>query len=159
MASSPRIPLFVRLSNGLVSALLRAGLPMGPMALLTVTGRRTGRARTVPVAVDEADGQRWIGSPFGEVNWVRNLRSAGSATLSRRGRTETITAVELTPKEAAAAWRQILPGAPGFVRGYFAVAPDASPEEFEREAAKHPLFAVSAAERAADRSKNQGSRI
>src|SRR2546430_15997883 len=33
---------------------------------------------------------------FGTVNWVRNLRAAGEATLTRGRRTETVSARELT---------------------------------------------------------------
>lgn len=40
-ASTLRPPRIVKLLNPIAKALLRAGLPMGPNGLLTVTGRRT----------------------------------------------------------------------------------------------------------------------
>lgn len=46
--------------------------------------------------------------PFGEVNWVRNLRAAGRATITVRRRKEDVTAVELGPTEAVAFFRDIL---------------------------------------------------
>src|SRR5919201_1013491 len=66
--------------------------------LLTVAGRKSGRPRTTPVTViTDPDGHRWLIAPFGEVNWVRNLRAAGTATLRSGRRSETIRAIGLTP--------------------------------------------------------------
>lgn len=81
-----RPPRIVKLLNSMAKALLRAGISMGPNALLTVQGRRTGLARTTPVAVIELDGRRWIWSPWGETHRVRNLRATGRATITVRGR-------------------------------------------------------------------------
>ncbi len=64
--------------------LLRRGMPMGPNAMLTVRGRKTGEPRTAAVAVLEVDGRRWILGAYGEVNWVRNLRAAGRGQRGRR---------------------------------------------------------------------------
>ena len=75
-----RVPFFVPLFNPIARRLLRVGLPLGPNALLTVTGRKTGQPRSTPVAVVDLGGRRWVIGTFGEVNWVRNLRAAGQAT-------------------------------------------------------------------------------
>lgn len=91
----PRVPSFVPIFNRIVRRLLRAGVPMGPNALLSVRGRKTGLVRTTPVALVEADGRRWIASPYGDVQWVRNLRVAGECTLTVGRRRETVRAVEL----------------------------------------------------------------
>lgn len=40
-------------------------------------------------------------SPFGDVNWVHNLRAAGELTIRRGRRDRRMTAVELTPEVAA----------------------------------------------------------
>jgi deazaflavin-dependent oxidoreductase (nitroreductase family) len=81
---------------------------MGPDVLITVRGRRSGRPRTTPVTVCENAGRRGLISPFGEVNWVRNLRAAGHATISFGRHREEVTAVELTPAEAAEFIRDVL---------------------------------------------------
>ena len=47
-------------------------------------------------------------APFGEVDWVRNLRAAGRATITARGREEEVTALELGPAEAVAFFRDVL---------------------------------------------------
>jgi deazaflavin-dependent oxidoreductase (nitroreductase family) len=81
--------------------LLRLGLPVGPSALLSVRGRKSGKVYTIPIALVENSDTRWLVAAFGEVNWVRNLRVAGQAQLTRRHRTEAIGVVELGTREAA----------------------------------------------------------
>lgn len=102
------VPSWVPFFNPIARLLLAAGVPMGPDVLLTVRGRKSGLPRTTPVAICECDGRRGVISPFGEVNWVRNLRAAGSATISVGRRSEEVTAVELGPEEAAAFIRDVL---------------------------------------------------
>lgn len=100
-----RPPLAVRLVDPVVRRLLRRGVPLGPNALITVRGRHSGEPRSAGVALLEFDGRRWVVSAYGETNWVRNLRAAREATLSVRGRSENVTARELTPTEAEAFFR------------------------------------------------------
>ncbi len=47
-------------------------------------------------------------APYGEVNWVRNLRAAGRATITVGRRKEEVTAVELGPTEAVEFFRDVL---------------------------------------------------
>lgn len=101
-------PGFVRRPNSLVRGLLRLGVPMGPNTLLTVRGRRSGEPRTVPVAVTEADGRRWVIGAYGDVNWVRNLRAAGGGEIVFDGRQTTVTATELDQAEAEWFYRDIV---------------------------------------------------
>ncbi|HEU5369199.1 MAG TPA: nitroreductase family deazaflavin-dependent oxidoreductase [Ktedonobacterales bacterium] len=146
MAKTYRVTFAVRASNWLVARLLRAGVKMGPkgfpMVLLTVRGRKSGQPRTVPVVMTEQDGQRYLIGTFGDVNWVRNLRAAGAATLARGRRAESVAAVELPTAEAARVLKRVVSIAPGFIRGYFDVTSQSSLEEFEREAPRHPVFRV-----------------
>ena len=140
MASTYRISTFVRVGNYFTTALLRAGLKLGTMSLLTVRGRKSGLPRTTPVSVGERDGQRWLIAAFGEVDWVRNLRAAGEATLQRGPRPEHILVKELSAEEAAPILKESLAGAPGFLLKNFEVTPASSIEAFEREAHHHPVF-------------------
>jgi len=64
-------------------------------ATLTVVGRQTGKPRKVPVIPVEVSGNRYLVSPYGESEWVRNLMAAGKGELSRKGGTETFHAVEV----------------------------------------------------------------
>jgi deazaflavin-dependent oxidoreductase (nitroreductase family) len=101
-------PRGINLFNAIAKPLLAAGIPMGFNGLLTVPGRTTGEPRTTPVAIIEVDGRRWIWCPWGDRHWVRNLRSAGRATIEVRRQTEEVTATELTPAERIGFFRDVL---------------------------------------------------
>src|SRR5262249_33494027 len=88
--------------------LLGAGVPLGPNGLVTVPGRTSGLPRTTPIAIIEVSGRRWIWAPWGEVNWVRNLRASGHATITVRGRREDVTATELAVPERVWFSRDVL---------------------------------------------------
>lgn len=108
MAVQSRVPSFVPVFNPIARRLLRVGPLLGPNALLTVRGRKTGQPRTTPVALVEVGGRRWIAGTFGEVNWVRNLRAAGEATLTVGRRVERVHAVELGRTEAGSFYADVL---------------------------------------------------
>jgi len=102
-----RAPSFVSLFNPIGRRLAGAGL-MGPNALLTVRGRKSGLSRTTPVAFVEVDGRRWIIATFGDVNWARNLRAAGEASITIKRRAEPVRATELSPEEGTRFFREVL---------------------------------------------------
>jgi len=101
-------PALVRLPNPLVRRLMRLGVPMGPNTLLTVPGRKSGEPRTVPVAVTEVDGRRWVIGAYGDVHWVRNLRAAGGGVIVLDGRETNVKARELDRNEAEGFYRDII---------------------------------------------------
>lgn len=88
-----RAPGFVGLFNPIAQRLLKVGPLLGPNALITIRGRKTGQPRTTPVALVSVNGRRWVIGTFGDTNWVRNLRAAGEATLTV-GRSATQTKAE-----------------------------------------------------------------
>jgi deazaflavin-dependent oxidoreductase (nitroreductase family) len=142
MAKTYHPSLTFRLGLFITTTMLRVGMSIGGMTLLTVRGRKSGQLRTTPVTIVKHNGQRWITAPFGAVNWVRNLRAAGVATLSVGRHTETISATELPTREAALVLKEHLGSFPSFIRQYYNVTPTSSPEEFEAEAPLHPVFLV-----------------
>jgi deazaflavin-dependent oxidoreductase (nitroreductase family) len=103
-----RVPFFVPLFNPLAHRLLRAGLPLGPNALLTVRGRKSGQPRTTPVAVVEINGRRWIIGTFGETNWVQNLRAAREATIAIKRQPIAVTARELSVEDRERFFGEVL---------------------------------------------------
>src|SRR5713101_5250087 len=116
MAKTYQVPMFVHVGNILTLTLLRAGFKLVgpfiffgnyPMYLLTVRGRKSGQPRTVALVIIERNGKRYVGSPYGIVDWVRNLRVAGEAVLTRGRRAERVTARELPL--GASALRETLP--------------------------------------------------
>lgn len=72
------------------------------VATLTVRGRRTGQPRRVPVIPVDVGEERYLVSPYGESDWVRNLRAAGTGELSRKGRPEQFNATEVPPEQREA---------------------------------------------------------
>ena len=90
-----RLPWYVPLFGPIARFLLAAGVPLGFNGLITVRGRKSGLPRTTPVAIIEVSGRRWVWAPWGEVQWVRNLRAAGGATITFRRREQEVSATEL----------------------------------------------------------------
>ena len=103
-----RVPRLMPVLNPIAKLMLRAGLPMGFNGLMTVPGRTSGLPRTTPLAIIEHEGRRWVWSPWGDVQWVRNLRAAGQATISVRRREEVVTATELDPTQRIGFFRDVL---------------------------------------------------
>jgi deazaflavin-dependent oxidoreductase (nitroreductase family) len=141
MAKKLQINFADRIGDALITMLLRAGVNMGTTSLLTVRGRKSGQPHTVPVTLVEQDGQRWLVAPYGVVQWVRNIRAAGTATLTRGRRSEVISVTELPAGEAAPILKQYLLHV-ATVRPYFDVTRDSSLEAFELEAPRHPVFRI-----------------
>ena len=142
------IPPIVHRLQPLVIAALRVGLPVGPNVLMTVSGRKSGLPRTVPVAVLRADGRDVVFSPFGEVAWVHNLRAAGRAELRRGRRRREVTAVPLTHEEAARCLEIGLGefmGAPvigPMVAGWYRITRASTSGDYATAALRHPAFAL-----------------
>ena len=106
--SAAKAPSIVGLFNPIARRILRAGPLLGPNALITVRGRKSGVPRTTPIALVALDGKRWVIGTFGDTNWVRNLRAAGQATLTvGSNRTEGL-AQELDVEEGTRFFREVL---------------------------------------------------
>jgi deazaflavin-dependent oxidoreductase (nitroreductase family) len=103
-----RAPWWVTFFGPLTRRMLATRIPLGFNGLLTVPGRNSGVPRTTPLAIIDVAGRRWVWSPWGDVNWVRNLRAAGRATISVRGRTEEVRATELDPAKRVEFFRDVL---------------------------------------------------
>lgn len=66
---------------------------------LSVRGRKSGRWLTVPVAVLEHEGERYLVSYRGLSDWALNLRAAPECRVTSRGRTEELLAEEVPEAE------------------------------------------------------------
>lgn len=108
VGSVARVPRRVSLFSPVLQFLVATGLPMGFNGLLTVRGRKSGLPRTAAVAIIDVSGKRWVWAPWGDVHWVRNLRAAGNATITVRGKKEDVTATELDPAQRVAYFRDVL---------------------------------------------------
>jgi deazaflavin-dependent oxidoreductase (nitroreductase family) len=119
-SASLRVPRYVPLFNPVTRFLLRAGVPLGLNGLITIKGRTSGLRRTNPVAIINADGRRFVWCPWGEAQWVRNLRAAGQATIARGGKEEVVGATELDQAQRITFFRDIVsPYARSIPLGYW----------------------------------------
>src|SRR5260370_38133518 len=98
----------MRIGTTILTALLRAGLPFGSLTLLSVRGRKSGKISSIPVALVERDGTRWLVAAFGGVSWVHNIPAAGQPELTRGARSEAIGVVELEVRDGAPILEQFL---------------------------------------------------
>ena len=103
-----RVPTTVALFSPILKSTLEAGLPLGPNALVTIRGRRSGEPRTTALAIIDTGGRRWVWSPWGDTHWVRNLRAARRATITVRKQSETVRARELDHDQRVAFFRDVL---------------------------------------------------
>src|SRR5262250_2597409 len=142
MSKTLHINFADRMGDALITTLVRAGVKIGTTSLLTVRGRKSGQPHTVPVTLVEQDGECWLVAPYGVVQWVRNIRAAGTATLTRGRSSEIISVTELEAKEAAPVLKQYLLNVSGGVRSYFDVTKNSPLEDFEHEAHRHPVFQI-----------------
>lgn len=141
-----RVPSLIPILNPLIRRLLGAGLSLGPNVLLTVRGRTSGVPRTFPVAIIELGGRRYVQSPFGEVNWVRNLRAAREAVVSKGRDREQVDAIEVAPEAGGPVLRDAL--APylnsrllaAVLGRFFDFRADSTLEDYVTEARRHPMF-------------------
>lgn len=117
--------------NPLFGRLLRSplhGRLSGRLALLTFTGRTSGKTYTIPVGYAQVDEQTLlVGTASG---WSRNFRGGAPVRLRLRGRERTGVA-EVIDDEAAMteAYRAMLTAAPDFGRAIgVALGPDGRPK-------------------------------
>jgi len=142
MAQTYKVTFGRRMTNSILTTLLHLGVKLQGTYLLSVPGRKSGKIHTIPVRLIEKDGQRWLVAPYGQVNWVLNARAAGRQVALSPGRiSETVTIVELDPKESAPVLKEYLNQIP-IVKPYFDVAPESPLSAFEAEAPRHPVFRI-----------------
>ena len=130
-------------SNRFVAFLTRHGISVLGSRVLAVKGRTSGAWRTVPVNLLHLDGHRYLVSPRGETQWVRNLRAAGGGELRVGRRAEAFRGRELSDEEKLPVLRAYLKRWKFEVGVFFeGVGPDSSDEEMRAVAGRHPAFEV-----------------
>jgi deazaflavin-dependent oxidoreductase (nitroreductase family) len=109
--------------------------------VLRVHGRKSGRAFTTPVNLLTVDGRRYLVSPRGQTQWVRNLRASGAGELLLGRRVEPIRAVEVPDEQRPPILREYLRRWKLEVGVFFGgVDADSPEEELVRIAPDHPVF-------------------
>ncbi|MFI0897500.1 nitroreductase/quinone reductase family protein [Streptomyces sp. NPDC020983] len=138
-----------RFRNRVVVLFHRAGLPFGPMQLLTVPGRTTGIARTTPVAPVTIHGATYICQAYPHADWVKNARAAGRGTLTRGRAGREVDLVEVPLAERGTVLREFPAqnprGVGAFLRNGLVAEPTG--EAFAAAAPDVPVFRVVARDR------------
>lgn len=93
-----------------------------PVLLLTVSGRKTGTSRTVPVAYFEHGNGYLVAASAGgmksDPQWIRNLGAAGKAQISVFGDQYDVEARIADSAERAALWQEVVLTQAPFFAGY-----------------------------------------
>lgn len=135
-----------RVANPLVSGLVKIGIGVRGARILQVRGRTSGKVRSVPVNPLPLDGERYLVSPRGETQWVRNIRAASSADLQKGRKLETIGVTEVDDADKAPIIRAYLELRAMEVGKFFdGLTKDSSDTEIDAVAPGFPVFCINSA--------------
>ena len=132
--------------NRTVAWLTRVGLSVWGSRILEVPGRRSGVPRRVPVNLLVHEGRRYLVSPRGEGDWVRNVRAnGGELSLLLGRRREDVTVDELADDDKVEVLRAYLKRWKAEVGIFFdGVGAKDDDATIRGIAAKHPAFLIRA---------------
>jgi deazaflavin-dependent oxidoreductase (nitroreductase family) len=139
MAKIYRRSVGTRLINAVFRAMTNLGVGASYRYVLTVPGRRTGRPYSTPVDVITLDGERWLVAGYGPANWVRNVRVAGEATLSRGRHSLQFKIEEARATDAIPVLRKYISEI-RVTRSYFDATQDSPDEDVAAELPRHAVF-------------------
>ena len=146
MSSSERIkpPWWLKYVNKVMIGLHKAGIGFGGKGpvVLTVVGRKSGKARSTPVTPMTVDDKRYVVAGLPGSDWAANARAAGEATLHVGRRSETVRMVEMSAQEARPLLRAFpveVPTGVGFLKSAGLVT-GPNPDEFEALAGRVAVF-------------------
>ncbi len=123
-------------------AMQKLGIVAGPVRVLTVPGRKSGRPRSTPATPFTLDGDLYVVGGYPNADWVLNARAAGAGTVTRGRKSQRVTFVELSAEQA----RPVLRAFPGEVPrgvGFFkrsGLVTQGTAAEFEALAGRCAVF-------------------
>ena len=149
-AYRPPAPWYRRLNR---IAVPRTSLGLAPPDAVTlqVQGRRSGKARRVPILRTSYRGEDYLVALAGQAHWVKNVRAAhGQAVIrrlgSRRVHLEELAVDDRGPviAEYLRAGRRRSGAAAGAkqARYYFGLGPDPTPDDIRAIAGNYPVFRI-----------------
>jgi len=96
----------------------RAQVPRYPTLLLTVTGRRTGQGRTVPLVYVEDGADLVVAAAYAgsdrDPEWWLNLRHDPAAVVEIKGRRHAVRAEQAAPSDREHLWHRLVAMYPPF---------------------------------------------
>lgn len=125
--------------NAVTMWLARRGL--GQQVVLTTRGRKSGQPHTVPISPLDIKGVGYVVSPYGEVDWVKNVRANPKVNLRQGKKSRDVTLAEVPPARGGDLlfryWTE-----QKITRPYFDVPPAPSKADFDSDASAHPIFEI-----------------
>jgi deazaflavin-dependent oxidoreductase (nitroreductase family) len=133
---------FARRLNSGQARLTALGILPALMVALETRGRRSGLPRLVQLVVAQVGTERYLVSMLGEnADWVRNARASAGAAVLRHRIAENVRLEEVPASLRAPILKAYLQRAPGG-RPHFDFSYDAPLAEYEKVAARYPVFRV-----------------
>jgi deazaflavin-dependent oxidoreductase (nitroreductase family) len=139
-----RPPGWLKLWNKVFIQMSRLGITFGREgpAVLTVSGRKSGKPRATPVTPMTVDGKQYVIAGFPNADWAKNVRAAAKVTLTRGRKSRRLQTVELSADESRPLlrmWPTEVPASTGFMKRAGLVK-EGRPEEFEAMAGRCAVF-------------------
>jgi len=143
------LPGWLKSMNRVMITLTNMGLAIGPMRVLTVPGRKSGKMRSTPVSTLTVDDQRFIVGGLAEADWVKNVRAARWGLLAQGRKKERVRLIELPIEQRAPILREFPRLVPGGVQFFYRVYdlpkdPALLPDAFAGLANQCPVFRIEA---------------
>ncbi len=105
-----------RVTRGRIGSSMRGG----KILLLTTTGNKSGKPRTVPVMQFDDQGRRFVIGSFNgapkDPAWINNLRKTPRVGVEIRGASYDAQTKLLAGDERARVWKKVVDVAPGFAK-------------------------------------------
>jgi deazaflavin-dependent oxidoreductase (nitroreductase family) len=131
------------LFNPSVRGLTKLGISIAGSRVLSVRGRTSGEWRSTPVNLLTVDDRRYLVSPRGVTQWVRNLRAAGTGELRVGRRVEAFRGVEVADVDKLPVLREYLRRWGWEVGQFFeGINKSGSDDDLRQVAAGFPVFTV-----------------
>ena len=140
-----RLPSWLPAMNKVMTAVQRLGVPVGPVQVLTVPGRRSGTPRETPVTPFVVDGRWYVTAALPDADWARNIRAAGRGELRRGRRVRPVLLPEVHDLPTKRAVMRVFPrAARGGVAFYvrLGLVEKADPDQFAAIADRVAVFEI-----------------
>jgi deazaflavin-dependent oxidoreductase (nitroreductase family) len=143
------LPGWLKPLNRVVIALSNMGVAIGPMRVLAVPGRKSGKMRSTPVSTLSVGGWSYVVGGLAGADWVQNVRAAGWGLLAQGRKKERVRLVELPVEERAPILREfprLVPGGVQFFQRIYDLPTDPAllPDAFAGLVNQCPVFRIEA---------------
>lgn len=140
--ADPKPPAWLKRMNKVVMAIQKVGIVPGPIRVLTVPGRKSGKPRSTPATPFMLHDDLYVVGGFPNADWVLNARAAGVGTVTRGRKAQRVSFVEISAEQARPVLRAFPEKVPRGV-GFFKrsdLVKQGSADEFEALAGRCAVF-------------------